>query len=251
MNAARWWCGVTVGLLAAAPAWAAPEVTKLSWDLSLDGKVVGHRDITYTIDRSGVVPTRTLEGWTEVNASVGPVSLAFKQRLTGFADEGPMAFKSVTQENGQPYEVQARWTGDAWVVTIADKKDARTWRAADHRIDLSTVDLLDPLTRLSLGRFTSVKLLTAETGDLWEGAVVPLGPDTVAVAGKDIAVTGYAWDAPEGRTALWYDASGWLVRSQMRILGREVTAVLTTPPPASPDAFQVEIDAGPVQTSDL
>ncbi len=221
----------------------ADEVSQVTWALKLDGREVGQRTATYTIDRSGPDVRRVIEARTRIQAAVGPVTWAFEQNLVVHGSIGPNAFRSVQLEDGVAREVQGRWSPTAWTVVQVDKGGTRASEAAPYRIDVSTADLIDPYAARSLASFTSVKVLSAETGEILEGTVEPLGPSVVRIGTVDVGVQGYVWTTSAGRSTFWYDPDGWLVRYETTILGRAVEGVLKQPPPAGPDSFSV--DGGP------
>lgn len=241
-----------VGLLClAGDAFAGNDVQRVTWDLLLDGHKVGTRSATVTTERRGDATTRVIESTTAVNASVGPVSLSWRQRLTSVADRVPASFQSKLDENGDPRQVQVRWESEGWSVSQADAKGSRTQVVAPYQIDLSTADLIDPGSRWRLDRYTHVKVLSAETGDIWEGPVESLGSSTVEVGSTPVAVDGWAWTSPEGRSTFWYSDDGWLVHYEMRLLGHKLEGILTQAPPPGPDAFPVSTGSPKVDVLDL
>ena len=154
-------------------------------------------------------------------------------------------------ENGLKQEVQGRWTSAGWTVTIVDSRESRTFDHPASWVDLSTVDLIDPGTKYVLGRYDNVKVLSAETGDIWEGAVSPIGTKTLTLSGRDVVVDGVSWASPEGRTEFWYNAEGYLVQYNMRLLGFRVEGTLTGPPPPGADEFRVATGSASVEEVSL
>jgi hypothetical protein len=241
---------LAAALLLPLPAVAA-DVHQLTWDITVGDHKVGARRATVTIEDVDGHRTRTVEAYTAVDATVGATPYTWKQRLTIVGGDDPASFTSVIDDNGARELVQAGWTGDGWRVTRGDKRGVHTETAAAHRIDLSTADLLDPGSHWRLSSYPSIKVLSAETGDIWEGPVAPLGPSTVQIAGEPVEVQGWSWSSPEGAQTWWYDADGWLVRFEARLFGQVVAGTLTQRPPRSPDGFQVDVAPGPVESTDL
>ena len=219
----------------------------LTYEVRVGGQLLGTRELSVRYEVDAGEPTRVIESFTELNGSVGPARIAYQQRITAFAGRAPASFHAVINENGAPREVQARWTSFGWTVSVADRKRVRTFEAPPDRIDISTIDLMDPGTRWTLGRFADLRILSAETGEVWEGPVTPLGPSTRSIQGKDVAVEGWAWKSPEGRTEFWYNSEGFLVEYKQRILGIQVQGVLRSPPPAGPDEFPVKVSRAEVE----
>lgn len=238
-------------LLATTAALAEERVERLTWALSIGDVQVGTRTATITLEQRGRTTLRSIDAMTKVSGTIAGRSLSWTQRLTAFADEGPAAFHAVMDEDGRAREVQGRWAIGGWTVSAVDKAGPRTMQAAPHRIDLSTVDLFDPRAVVRLGDLQTAKLLSAETGDVWEGTVTALGGSTVAIRGQEVAVQGFSWASPAGASSFWYDAEGWLVRFEMTVVGRRIQGVLTAPPPASPDSFVLDVGGGGVDAQDL
>lgn len=224
---------------------------QLVYDIAVAGRPVGTRTATITTDSRGGADERVIESFTDIDGMVGPVRFSYKQRLTAFAGEGPASFHAVISENGDAREVQGQWSPAGWTVTLVGGGRARTWQAPPHRIDISTIDLVDPGNRRPLPRFDSVRVLSTETGDVWEGDVEPLGPSEVEIGGRKVPVDGVSWLSPEGRVSFYYDAEGWLVRYETRIMGIKVSSTLRQPPPPGPDEFPVRIGLARVDVIDL
>jgi hypothetical protein len=227
------------------------EPHELKWEIRAGGAVIGTRKATVKYQPSGGDVSRIVESWTDIRGRVGPVDVDFQQRLTMFATNGPSSFHAVIDEDSIPREVQARRSSGGWTVSVADEKRVRTWTAPDHQIDLSTADLFDPLTRVPISGLENARVLSAETGDLWEGTVEDLGSDKVTVDGTRIPVTGVAWNSPEGRNEFWFSSEGFLVRYQVRVLGFVVDGTLIDPPPRGADEFPVNYRWLPDDGEDL
>lgn len=239
--------------LAMGLAWAAPPEQHLTWDLAIGGQPAGSRQLTirYLPGEDG----RILEAYTSVTGQFGPVKLNYEQRMTGHVRNGPADLHSVADEGNVIVEVQARWAPAAWTVTTTLNGVSTPATVATNRLDLSTLDLLDPLTSAPFAGRTSATVLVAETGEILTGAVEPLGASEVTVAGTTVPVTGYAWTSTAGRSELYYSADGFLVRYQTRLGGKlagvAVEGVLRAPPPAGLDQFPVGGGAGGIDAVDL
>lgn len=227
------------------------EPHELNWEIRAGGAVIGTRRATVKYQPSAGDVSRIVESWTDIRGRVGPIDVDFQQRLTMFASNGPGSFHAVIDEDAVPREVQARRSSGGWTVSVADEKRVRTWTAPDHQIDLSTADLFDPLTRVPISGFENARVLSAETGDLWEGTVEALGTDTVTIDGARVPVTGTAWNSPEGRNEFWFSSEGFLVRYQVRVVGFVVDAILIDPPPRGADEFPVNYRWLPDDGEDL
>jgi hypothetical protein len=230
---------------------AVPPDRTLTWDVRVGNSSVGTRtaSIHYQMEKGKLV--RVIESWTDLQGAVGPVSFSWQQRLTIWGGNEPAAFHSVIKENGAPREVQGRWEPMGWTITTVDRRAIDTRDVPSQFVDLSTADLMDPGSRYSLFRHDHVKLLSAETGDVWEGGVEPIGTKELSIAGQKVPVEGVAWMSPEGRTEFWYNSEGWLVQYRMRVLGFEVEGVLKDAPPPGVDEFPVILGGAKVQVSPL
>jgi len=227
----------------------APETHTLVYRLSVGGSQVGERTATLHIDPTVEPDVRSLTLQTRVQADAA--GFTWRQRLTAFAEDKPASVHSVIDDNGEPREVQTRWTPTGWIVTQADARTVRSRRIPASDVDLSTADFLDPLTAVPIYRLEHAKVLSVETGDLYQGAVEQLGNKTFTLQGTEVVCRGVAWASPEGRVELWYDANGWLVHQASRISGYRLEATLSAPPPKGPDNFRVSIASPRIDVEDL
>ena len=227
------------------------DPVSLTWDLSINNKAVGTRTLTMRTDESQLGELRTLQAYTEVDASVFGISFAYKQRLTANADIGPASFISVIDQGGTISQVQGRKAALGWIMTVATAGRSRTYDIATGDVDLSTADLLDPQSRVPLSRFERARVLSAETGEVLEGPVEPLGPSEIRIDGQDVPVEGYTWTTDQGAGTFWYTSEGWLVRFESRILGQRLSGTLSDPPPAGQDDAPVDLFGPGLQATEL
>lgn len=224
----------------------------LTWSLKVGGKDAGKRDISVKYVHSDDGQRRILETWTELEGQVGPIPIVFRQRMTAHtATRTPGSFHSVTESNGMPGEVQARWTPAAWWVTTNVNGHARTLDMPTDRIDISTADLMDPGTSFNLGRYDRVRILSAETGEIYVGEVGDLGNKDIKIDGQKIRCQGWSWTSPVGKSEFWYNADGFLVDYTMYVVGVEVSGRLSQPPPPGVDDFPVAVGGASIEVIDL
>ncbi len=236
-----------VALLALTSALFAAEPHQLTWDVSVQGQPLGTRKATIKYTEGELGMRRIIESWTELDGQAGPIRVRYRQRLTAHAaSREPAAFQSVIDENGSLREVQGRWTPSGWMVTVIGDGQSRTVEMPLDRIDLSTCDLVDPSTTLSLSQFETVRILSAETGQVASGPVTPLGISELTIGGESVQVTGYAWDSSQGRSTFYYSPDGFLVRYETQLLGIPMIAVLDAPPPGGVDDFPVMVSPSAV-----
>jgi hypothetical protein len=205
--------------------------------------------VKYLPGADGMV--RVIESFTEIDGNVGPIHVQYKQRLTAHAGAEPASFHAVAEQNGSPVEVQGRYTAGTWWVTILDGGRSRSFDAPANRITMSTADLFDPETRVPLSRFQALRMLSAESGDVLEGAVADLGSTEVRMAGKNIPVTQFGWDGPQGRSEFAYSADGYLVQYKMKLMGLNIEGTLRGEPPLGLDEFPVPVGRPAIEVIDL
>ena len=224
----------------------------LSWNLSIQGNVVGRRDLSVKYVKGDVGMRRIIESWTELDGAAGPIRVQYRQRMTAHAEgSDPAAFQSVIDEGGARREVQGRWTPSAWWVTVNADGRQRTLELPINRIDLSTADLMDPSSRLPLSHFEEARILSAESGEVLSGPITQLGIQDMDVAGESVLVTGYAWDSAQGRSEFYYSADGFLVRYTTQLLGIQMEANLAKPPPGGVDDFPVSYGPPAIEVTNL
>lgn len=236
-------------LLSASLAHAAPDT--LSWQLEVNGKAVGERTLTVATEQTPYGELRTLRAETRVDATVLGIPFAYRQNMAANADRGPASFISVIERQGGLSEVQGRLGASGWRLTVTEGGRARSFEIPANDVDLSTADLMDPHSRVGLRRFTDVRVLSAETGDVVSGKVEPLGPSTVTVAGRPVPVEGYALVTDQGRGLFYYTTEGWLVRFESRVFGQDLAGQLAAPPPVGIDDEPVDLFGPGLRTTDL
>ncbi len=240
--------GTLLGALLGASVANAAGEERMVWSLSLGGQVVGERTAVFRDVADGV---RTAEVVTRVDTTGGPVGFRWESRLVGSAQNEPMGFHAEIRQDGRGREVSGRRVSDGWLVATGPWRKAKEQLLALDAVHLSTVDLIDPGAERWLGAFSSVRVLSAETGDVFEGTVQRIGTRTLDVAGRAVAVEGYVWTSPEGRLEFWYDADGHLVLGSTMVFGFRIEARLTSAVPAGPDTFPVRLPKPSVNVEPL
>ena len=218
-----------------------------TWDIQLNGNIVGHRTLDVLTIDDPAAPRRVLRVWTDINASLLGRQATFQQRMTAVAASGPAAFHASVDQNGNLAEYQARQDGFGWTLTSVEPRGVRSEDLPANSVDLSTADLLDPGSRVPIWTFTDARVLTAEDGLIWQTPVTRLGAEDVVIDGQTVLVEGYEIEPPAGKMQLWYSAEGVLVRYAWRWMGVRAQATLQDPPPQTLDATPA-IDDGPVVT---
>jgi len=225
---------------------------ELSWELTVAGRHVGYRGVEVRWDGAD----RVFEGWTTLNGrrlKGADRRLRYEQRVTANAHAGrPASFHAALEQSGRTAkEVQARRTGTTWTVTVAEGDEARTHRLPHTRVDLSSIDLLDPEAERSLRGRDYARVLIAETGKIEEGPVEELGRVVLPIGDEVITADLVQWTTSEGSYRFWYATNGWLVRWEAPLFGLPVEATLLGDAPRSADEFPVATAAPEIEVIDL
>lgn len=223
------------------------------WTLQVDGVSVGSREVSVRYEGESGARVRVLEGYTALSGGVKKKErYAYEQRLTANSHEAaPASFTSAVSTDGVGREVQARFTEGRWAVSVVEASGkSKAYELPAARVDLSTVDLFDPESDRKITQLTSARILSAEIGKILEGPVRPLGPSTWIAGGESMVVDGYEWQTELGPWRFWYASNGFLVRYEVPLLGRRVSAELDGPAPRGIDEFAVG-GAPPVEVEEL
>ncbi len=237
----RTWIFVFLAMLPGAASAVDPGVQTLQWDVFLNGQRVGKRVLTI---RYVPLPEGTLKRIVESSLDIQPPGSkvpTWQQRVAGHAGLLPASFHSVIMEKGGAREVQARVAEDGWVVSLVEGGKSKTFELAGNRIDMSTVDFLDPSSAVPMSRYDDVRVLSAESGEILEGKVLRMGPSDLMIGGTLVHTEEYMLEAGGARSSLFYTADGFLVRWDTRIGLLDVVNMLAEPPPAGIDDAPVPI----------
>jgi len=226
---------------------------ELSWELTVGGQHVGYREVSVHWDDA---QTRVFEAWTTLDGKrlrKEDRKLRYAQRVTANSHEGrPASFHASLEQAGHATkEVQARRTGTTWKVTVTDDDDPRTHTLPHTRVDLSSIDLLDPEAERSLLGRDHARVLLAETGKIEEGPVEHLGRVVLEVGGEVLTADLVQWTTGQGTYRFWYATNGWLIRWEAPLFGLPVQATLRGEAPRSADEFPVAAGAPAIEVIDL
>lgn len=239
-----------VWLLLCSAALAQRPSHQLTWKLTADGEHLGWRvvEVSWPDDEHRVFAGHT---WFEKGRRK---RRTFEQHLSANAEQGrPASFSATLQRADGALEVQARRAGVTWTVTVADARGARTHSLPHTRVDLSSVDLFDPMSERGLRGRSHVRLLSAETGKIEEGPVEYLGNEELVIGGELLFTAVYRWSTEVGVHRYWYASNGWLVRFEVPLQERMVEGELYGGAPRSADEFPVPaaFRPGPIQVVEL
>ncbi len=214
----------------ALPAMAGDGEQSLLYDLRMNGKTVGSREVTirFLPSESGA-EVRLIESYTRVETSLLGKPVRFVNRFSGRSGAG---FTSSVDENGRIREVQAQRRSDgSWRVTVIEGGKISQGTLLAGQVSLTSVGLLDPVEHRDLTGRPQISLLAAETGTLLSGRVEPLGEGSLEVGGQRLRVDRYAWTSEAGRVELAWTGEGVLASWTSSLLGQPIEGVLRQPPP--------------------
>ena len=242
--------------LTAAPAMA-EEPRTVAFDLLMNGEVVGSREVSlrYLPAEEGVSDheVRITQTWTQIDADIAGWTFAVRNRTTSHATDLRSSFTSSVSVNGDLSEIQGRTIDDGrWQVSEIRSGKHNTRELRRTEIDLSTMDLLDPVRSQVITDLTRVQLLSAETGDVMVGVLEDLGEGDLTVGGRTVAVHRWGVDTSEGRLQLGWSAEGLLLESSMVIRGQVIeTRLKEVPPPREYGAFEMTMETPDVDEEEL
>lgn len=244
-----------LGLLS--PARASEQ--KIVYDLTLDGRVVGTRELVLTyVDPAtpADVEARLVRSWTTVDAPLGRETVRYRSRGTSRNTDARTAFTVVTEEGGVTIEVQGRQLDDgSWATTITSRGRREAFTHRRLEVDLCTFDLVDPVRARRLAGRPSANVLLAETGQIVTGAVREERA-AVTIGGQSVPVTRLTWSPPVGALSMAYTEDGLLVAYEAAFLGKTLQArARALPPPRdygridtaiAPSLPPVEVESEPL-----
>ena len=223
-------------LPASTAAWAADgEAQTMTFDLIVDGAVVGQREVTVrylpAIQPAGT-ESRLIETYTTMDAQVGAWTAKVKNRATGHVTGTGSSFTSSSSLNGKISEVQGRTLADGrWDMHGVFDRELRRWELRRTEVDLSSIDLLDPVRSKLMTELGRARIISAETGQMMSGPIEDLGEDTLTVGDREVVVHRYAWTPAEGRFELAWSEAGLLLDWSAEVGGRRVDARIRELPP--------------------
>ena len=248
-----WWL-LSAAVLFLFCAEAHAETRVFTYLLTANGQEIGKRDaeIRYLPSDNGEV--RLFQALTEFSIPLTTGSYHFKQRLGGRLGEA-RSFSSSIDDNGETREVQGYLSPQGeWVVTVVDKRGARTWNLESGAADMTSLEFMDPEQgKRILDSVTNLKVLATETGAILDGPVERLQSQEMVFEGQQVLARRYRWSPPGGSMVFFYDDAGFLLGYEVDLVGRTVGAHLTAPPPQRDygSALELPLVQQSVQEEDL
>lgn len=206
----------------------------LLYDLQMDGQHIGTRHVTLrflSAEDGGEV--RVIESYTELEAPIAGGTYAFANRATARVEAASTGFTSSVSDDGKVSEVQARQRSDGtWKVTVIEGREVKQATLPRGQVDLSSLQLLDPVGHRELTARSRASVLAAETGTVLSGPVEDLGEASLSIGGDTISVHRWAWTPTAGRVELAWSMDGVLVSYDSAFMGKALQARLREVPPS-------------------
>lgn len=214
----------------------APEAEQtLTFDLVVNGAVAGRRDVTITYltpSQPGGSESRLIKTWTELDARAGAWTVQLQNRSSGHISATESGFTSSLSFNGKVSEVQGATLPDGrWQMHGVFNRRLQTWELRRTEVDLSSLDLLDPVRAKVMAELGRARILSAETGQIMTGPIEDLGEQVLVIRGQEVVVHRYAWTPPEGRFELAWSEDGLLLDWSITASGQTIDARLRSLPP--------------------
>lgn len=199
----------------------------LVYDLSVNGAVVGSRQVTVRyLDRPGG-ERRVVETMTEVHFAGQDLTC----RAVGNSGSKSTTFSAQTQLNGQLQQNQGvQMPGQGWDLTLATSGKLQNITYKDADAVFTTLDLVDPGRTWVLGNGGRATLLFVETGDALSGTLSGGTTESVTIGGTSTQATMWTLTTDGGVAKFDVDGNGLLLRSDVKWLGVNVVAQLHTLP---------------------
>lgn len=229
-----------LSLLCGSPVFAG-EAHTFSYRLVLDGAEVGQREVTVRYLDDDV---RLIEAQTTLGLTVGRQVVDFEQRLAGRGRRSTGGFVASNRESETRSQVQLVEHDTGWTRVVIDPwgetLDELPWAAFDE----TSLSLMDPGATRRFQGLTTLRVLSAETGDVLSGPLEEVGSKTIQVDGEPTEATAYVWQpAGLGNITLVYGTRGHLLAWTWSYFGVLVKGQITSglPPERS---WEESIDAG-------
>jgi hypothetical protein len=191
------------------------------YDLSVDGAVVGTRDVTIKYLQRPSGERHVLEAYTQISLA----GMTLEARCSGLSTPTSAQFSSATERAGARSSVAAKELPQGgWQVTVAT--GAKQVERTEANVRASTLDLMDPARVALLEGSGPFGIVIAETGDVVFGTLSPAEPSSVNVGGQKVPTSRYTLSGDSGSARFYVTSEGLLVRSEVSWLGLSVVGVL-------------------------
>lgn len=220
----------------------APPPHKIVYDLLLDGKSIGTRELTVRYLPREDGERRLVEAYTV--ATIAGQKIAC--RSSGQSSARGATFTTSLDQGGALSQVQGmELPGGGWRVIVADGGGVKETTLGKNDVRLTTLDVLDPGRTGLLAGGGELELLVAETGEVLVGTLEEGQVGTTKVGNQKVTVTRYTATGPLGTAKFDLDESGLLLKSEMTWLGVTVVAAAReVPPPRSYGTIDLGVGSG-------
>jgi len=205
---------------------AKADSQELRYSLSYQGEEIGYRSLKIRFIPSTYGERRLLESWTEFQLPIGRRNFLYKQRLSGLAKNKSTGFTAAMSEDGHLREVQVVHQPERAVVTHVEY--GRRWAIpiTHEKYDATSLTLVDPGAKGFLENLLSLRVLSAETGQVIAGTLEPKKSRVVVVAGAPQKVDYYVWSTENGAIELSYSSDGYLLQYSFPFGSQKIVATL-------------------------
>ena len=201
----------------------------LVYDLSVNGEVVGTRDVTIRYYARAGGERRVVEAVTQVQL----LNNRLDARTVGQSNPRGASFSTAAEINGDLLHIQGVQLPEGdWRLELADGKTVNEQTVRGTTV-FTSMDLVDPGRTSLLAGTGSGALVFTETGDVYTGSLGAGVAATVTIGTRRVPVTRYGFTTSTGTQARFdVDGEGLLLVSEMSWFGVPITATLRTLPEA-------------------
>lgn len=206
----------------------------LVYDLSLQGKPVGTREVTIQyLPASETMPygSRLIESFTELEIQVGAKKITYQQRATGHFSEYKSRFVSSVSVNDQVFEFQGKQLPSRdWVIYEMTEKGKEKKVFKSYQLDTVSLALFDPgqAQNWQGGRFS--KIYHLEMGEVWSGQWENIDESTITVGSQSVIGRQVRYGTPEGSANIAWSDTGLLIDWQLEVMGITLDADIRSLP---------------------
>lgn len=206
----------------------------LVYDLSLQGKPVGTREITIQyLPATDTMPygSRLVESFTELEVDVAGKKIVYQQRATGHFSDYKSRFVSSVSVNDKIFEFQGKQLPSRdWIIYEMTEAGKEKTVYKSYQLDTVSLALFDPgqAQNWQGGRFS--KIYHIEMGDVWSGKWENIDESTISIGTQSIVGRKVRYETPSGAANISWSDTGLLIDWELEILGVRLDADIRSLP---------------------